>query len=253
MIINKILEYALKFCSSFNLYGIVTQQFIKYVVNISSLYFLVYLLSHVAIYWICSICYYIVDRMSVNSDKIKYFKLQPKQIDFDKYHRAMKVVLLNQIYSLPFIFYFMLLSYFVGNDTSLDVPPFSELAFKIFFSFVIFDLMFYAYHYLAHSKRIYSYIHKKHHEFTAPVAVAANYNSFLDHIIANFLLPGTAIILTCANMFTMIIWFILGTITVTSTHSGYWICLASKHDIHHEKFNYNYGIFFTDYLFGTSR
>ena len=60
-------------------------------------------------------------------------------------------------------------------------------------------------------------------------------------------------VITGASATTMVIWFILATIFVTNTHSGYWWAYATKHDDHHRYFNVNYGIFITDKIFGTSK
>jgi sterol desaturase/sphingolipid hydroxylase (fatty acid hydroxylase superfamily) len=50
---------------------------------------------------------------------------------------------------------------------------------------LVHELCFYYSHRLLHHPSIYPRVHKKHHEFTAPIALAAAYAHPIEHIVSN--------------------------------------------------------------------
>jgi sterol desaturase/sphingolipid hydroxylase (fatty acid hydroxylase superfamily) len=208
--------------------------------------------AYVGTYWFMSLFFYILDCLSEKYPKIKSWKIQTnKTIDYKKYYQTAKVVLKNQILTYPFIGSTIPLIEFIGNDVSYTCDPIYIIAKHLIMSIIIFDILFYIAHRAFHHPKLYGLIHKQHHDWTAPVACSANYNSFVDHLIANIMIPVISIVSTGANTMTMMIWFVSATITVTSSHSGYWWTSAKEHDDHHKYFKVNYGFLFTDILFGT--
>jgi sterol desaturase/sphingolipid hydroxylase (fatty acid hydroxylase superfamily) len=173
-------------------------------------------------------------------------------IDFNKYHQTMFNVFLNQILSIPFLIIPISLIYYIGNDMSLTIPSYWILSKHIVLSLLIFDIIFFVSHYFSHCGYLYKYFHKIHHEWPSPVAVAAHYNHFIEHLFLNIFAPAISIIIIGANYFTMCLWFIIATIAVTFTHSGYSFAGATRHDYHHHYYKAEYGVFISDYLFGTN-
>jgi lathosterol oxidase len=95
-----------------------------------------------------------------------------------------------------------------------------------------------------HHPRIYSYIHKKHHEFQHPFG----FESYYMHPVETFLIgyiphiPGYFLF----NIHEAMIIGMYIHILAILTHCGHewsWshYVFDNSHDVHHEKFNYNYG------------
>lgn len=217
-------------------------------------FILIYCVSYMGTYWLTSIIYYILDILSTKCSWINSFRIQQnKEIDFNKYHKTIKHVMINHILTSPFIYSLSPLLIYFNNDLSLTLPTIQTLIYNLLMAIMCYDLLFYVFHRLGHTKILYGRIHKTHHEWTAPVGVSANYNHFAEHVIVNAIIPSISIIMTGANLVTIMIWSMLGAHIGTSTHSGYWIGLYKDHDDHHKYFNYNYGLFISDYIFRTQK
>ncbi len=69
------------------------------------------------------------------------------------------------------------------------LPTFQWVLLELSICILIEELVFYYSHRLLHNPRIYKYIHKKHHEWTAPIAITAIYCHPIEHIFSNLLPP----------------------------------------------------------------
>ena len=98
------------------------------------------------------------------------------------------------------------------------------------------------YYRLFHHRALYSRIHKIHHEWTAPVSIAAMYCHPLEHFFVNLLsiMSGPIILGSYFNnhLASVWLWVSMAIINTTYTHSGYHLPFVSSnegHDFHHSK------------------
>jgi len=198
---------------------------------------------HFSSYWLFCKFFYSYDRKFIDKS------INNK----NKYYKAIKVSLLNQIFITLPIFY--LLQNYINNAIIRSQNDTLIIIFiKLLFMLNISNLLFYISHRILHIKNIFKYIHSKHHEFINPVAPASLYAHPIEHIICNnliFLLPyiyfGFPLIITY-----MII--IFGTLLTTLSHVEYkFKYLDIDHIYHHKYYKYNFGFGggYIDKLFNT--
>jgi len=107
------------------------------------------------------------------------------------------------------------------------------------------DTWFYWTHRALHMRspiNLYAKIHKFHHRFKAPTAVASMYAHPLEFGVGN--LAGVALgpVLSNCHPYTAYFWFFLSLWTTGGSHSGYYFLAAKSHDAHHEFFHYHFGV-----------
>lgn len=139
-----------------------------------------------------------------------------------------------------------------------DMPTFQRFLLDITLILLMQDVLFYYLHRLFHYPPLYRAYHKRHHEFTSPVAIAAVYAHPVEHVCVNLLsvwLPTFILGVHCAEYW---LWFAIVIIGTFINHSGYHLPFIpispEHHDFHHLVFTENFGTFrYLDWLHGTDR
>ena len=122
------------------------------------------------------------------------------------------------------------------------------------------EVLFYYGHRLMHQPALYRRYHKQHHEFKAPIALAASYAHPVEHALVNVLPLWLGPVLCRSHLLTVYIWFVAAVVGTQLHHCGYRFPLMhvpmdeqpNFHDFHHENFQGNYGLLTVlDRLHGT--
>ncbi len=123
---------------------------------------------------------------------------------------------------------------------------------RIILALLIGDLCFYWSHRLFHHPYFYL-LHKKHHTYVKPNALAGLYCHPLEMLLSNHLsmIIPLKIIVSYSDTMLMIESGIVA-LNILKSHSGYDWVSGLHHAKHHELLNCNYGFsYITDYIFGT--
>ena len=95
--------------------------------------------------------------------------------------RAIRGVLFNQIFiSIPLSY----LGYYVKKSRGIqqsiyDVPDFGTVVYDLIICIMVDEIGFYYTHRLVHQKYLYKWIHKQHHEWSAPISITAIVSIFI--------------------------------------------------------------------------
>ena len=208
-----------------------------------------YLFTH-SIFWFYFniFIFYLIDIYSEkNKDFFNKYKVQKKNINWNKYKKTFYFVLKQQIIvNYPFS-YILNKNIIIKNDDYIFYNEF----FKIFLCYIFSDILFYTSHKIFHFKFFYKHIHKQHHEWIMPSAISATYAHPIEHLISNIGAVYIPLVITNAHLYTYFLYQTLGIFNSVISHSNYNF-LSDSHNIHHKKFNYNFGLGYSDDIFKTN-
>lgn len=104
-----------------------------------------------------------------------------------------------------------------------ELPSSSRLALTVLFCIMVEDMTFYWGHRFLHTKTMYPYIHKIHHEYKVSVSIAAEYAHPIEYILGNILptVLGIKILRSQVHYCTAIVWFLIRSGETLDGHCGY--------------------------------
>ncbi|KAM9398365.1 methylsterol monooxygenase 1 isoform 2-T2 [Salvelinus alpinus] len=187
----------------------------------------------------------------------KYKIQQDKPETWEKQWRCFKMLLFNHFcIQLPMICGTYHFTEFFSIPYDWDsMPRWPYLLAQCLGCAVIEDTWHYFLHRLLHHRSIYKYIHKVHHEFTAPFGMQAEYAHPAETVIlgSGFFI---GIMVFCNHVTLLWAWVAFRLLETIDVHSGYDIPLnplhlipfyagARFHDFHHMNFVGNYASTFT--------
>jgi sterol desaturase/sphingolipid hydroxylase (fatty acid hydroxylase superfamily) len=162
----------------------------------------------------------------------------------------------------PVIGYYILYPLLSSRGMTFEAPYPSIIVVirDIFVSVLCLDTLFYWAHRTLHSKYLYKYVHKQHHEFKVNTPLSAEYANPIDDVFSALIPSFFGVYLMGSHGFTVLLWIFLRVSESQDAHSNYEFPLctllfgrsAGFHAYHHSHNVGNYGMLpFWDRLMGS--
>jgi sterol desaturase/sphingolipid hydroxylase (fatty acid hydroxylase superfamily) len=152
-----------------------------------------------------------------------------------------------------------LLPWRTGIRVELELPSTMEMFVTFSLAVVFEEFLFYYSHRLMHVPFFYANVHKVHHSYKAPHAIASLYAHPFEAFTANLIAMNLPLFVCNFHLLTFYIAISLGWMSSLVGHCGYDLPILSLfipkhdfHDLHHERFTGNFGTAgWLDWLAGT--
>lgn len=179
-------------------------------------------------------------------------------LDVGKLVETVKVCLFNQwVVGTPlFVLGYCLKRYTDTIPPADELPTFARFAGDMLVMTVLDEFGLYYVHRLQHHPKLYSWVHKKHHEWPAPIAIVFVYSTVAEYLM-NAIPVSMGPLLLNPHIVTLWSWYAFVHLRGLKNHSDYkfpWLPTNEEHDYHHMASNACYGkTIYVDWLHGTDK
>lgn len=214
-------------------------------------------LSYARYFFVAGLFYLVLYKLI--SGSIKHLKIQHNYAKISDFMREISnSMIVSAIFAtIVFIFIFTDVVNFTKIYANVNDYTIWWMPISFVLALVIHDTYFYWMHRLLHHPKIYNLAHLEHHKSTNPSPWAAYSFHFIEGVLEVMIVP--ILIFTLPMHFSVLILFSVAVLLINVYgHCGYelmpkffrktWlfevVATSTFHNLHHEKFNYNYSLYF---------
>ena len=179
-----------------------------------------------AVYWLHGLLHLVVD--VTRWGPLYQYKIQPdKHLHTSRLPKLFTTLLTVQLsVFLPVCYLLALLSVHTDyglwlEEENLQLPSNRAICLHILGFAAVDEILFFLSHRLANHKSLYRHVHKVHHEWTAPLALASDYCHPAEHLLVNVIPNIAYAAILGSDPFSYLIWWLLGYLGSQTNHSGY--------------------------------